>query len=300
MNILVTGATGYIGAHVVKTLCERGHTVQATDYNDEQNNIEKYCSRWFKWDIREKRPSAWPYSCIADIQIDKIIHIAAVTKVNSSVKDPWRYYDTNINGTYNVIKEWSKLKAFKFKHFIYCSTGSAFQPESNPYAMSKFAGEKVTEQMCDNYSLVRFYNVSGNDGMYKFDDEMSHLIRKAARVANRSNGHPIMPLYGTDFDTRDGTCVRNYTHIKDIVDGVVRIAEAEPTNQIECLGSPEGVTVKEVIDTMKKVSNIDFPVEIEPRRDGDIAISTVPISSKFFKQSKTLEDMCSDALEYER
>ena len=136
--------------------------------------------------------------------------------------------------------------------------------------------------------------------MYKFDDEMSHLIRKAARVANKSNGHPSMTIFGTDYNTRDGTCIRNYTHVKDIVDGLVRIVESPPSGKIDCLGSPDGVTVKEVIDTMKKVSGVDFPVEIGPRRKGDIEISTVPEASKFFIQSRSLEDMCKDALVFEK
>ena len=139
--------------------------------------------------------------------------------------------------------------------------------------------------------------------MLKFDDDVSHLIRKAARVVNavknRENS-ASMNLYGNDFDTRDGTCIRNYTHVKDIVDGVVNIVENEATNKVECLGSPKGVSVLEVIDTMKRVSGIDFKVNITDRRDGDIAVSTVPMESQFFKETKTLEDMCRDALEVEK
>ena len=286
MLIAVSGATGYIGAHVVKALAERGHEVIATDFNEEQNNIAHYCKSYYHYDIRDYGGKF--------TNVDKTVHIAAKTKVGPSVKDPWNYYNTNINGTKNI------MYGFNCDHFIYCSTGSAFQPDSNPYAMSKYAGEVITKQFYEKNSIVRFYNVSGNDGMYKFDDEMSHLIRKAARVANKSNGHPIMELFGTDYNTRDGTCIRNYTHIKDIVDGLVRIVEAEPSGKIDCLGSPDGITVKEVIDTMKKVSGIDFPVKIGPRRPGDIEISTVPHSSPFFKQTKTLWHMCKDALEFEK
>ena len=107
-------------------------------------------------------------------------------------------------------------------------------------------------------------------------------------------------MYGTDYDTRDGTCVRNYTHIKDIVDGIVRITEADATNQVECLGSKRGVTVKEVIDTMKKVSGKEFLVMPKERRPGDIPVSTIPLESRFFIETQTLEDMCRDALEYEK
>lgn len=292
MKILVTGATGYIGAHVVKALYELGHTIIATDVNNNQNDITPYIDRFIEWDIRDSLNSKDSY--------DKVVHIGAETKVNKSTKDPYNYYLTNVNGTYNV------LQYAETPHFIYCSTGSAFQPESSPYASTKYGGELITKQFKpQENTIVRFYNVSGNCGFKKYDDEISHLIRKAARVVNaikyRTNDsdHRVMSIFGTDYDTRDGTCVRNYTHINDIVNGIVNIVNDNPTDEIVCLGSTEGFTVREVIDTMKKVSGIDFKVIEESRRNGDIPVSTVPNSSKYFRQEYTLEDMCRDAIKYE-
>ena len=283
MKLFVTGATGYIGAHFVKTAAEAGHTIVATDYNIKQNDIAKYCDKFIPWDIRDKGYVASIY--------DKVVHIAASTKVPNSVKDPYNYYMTNVIGTKNVID------ATPSDHFIYCSTGSAFEPQSNPYAGSKHAGELIAKQFKTKCSIVRFYNVSGNDGMAKYDDEFSHLIRRAAAVVNGK--FDKLYIHGTDYNTRDGTCVRNYTHVKDIVDSLLRITENEPTNEIDCLGSPDGHSVREVIDAMANVSRVNFEVVEGPRRAGDIAISTVPTKSKYFKQNKSLEDMCIDAIKYE-
>lgn len=284
MKILITGATGYIGAHYVKVAADHGHEIVATDFNFNQNNIEKYSSQIIDWDFRKPSPMK--------ISVDKVVHIGAMGSVPLSVKDPWLYYETNVVGTKNVID------FAECDHFVYCSTGSAFNPAANPYAMSKYAGEVITKQFCPKHSIVRFYNVSGNDQMYKFDDEYSHLIRRAAATANGK--FDKIYLYGCDYNTRDGTCIRNYTHVTDIVESLERIVSNDPTGEIDCLGAPEGVSVKEVLDTMSNISKKNIQIEVADRREGDIAISTVPTKSIHFKQTKTLEDMCYDALRYEQ
>lgn len=283
MKILVTGATGYIGAHFVKTAALHGMQVVATDFNWNQNNIKKWCDEVIDWDFR--KPAGMRR------EFDKVVHIGAMGKVPLSVKNPWLYYETNVVGTRNVID------FVDCDHFIYCSTGSAFSPQTSPYAATKHGGELLTKQFFDKSSIVRFYNVSGNDGYNKFDDEYSHLIRKAAAVANGK--FDTLYVYGTDYDTRDGTCVRNYTHVYDIVESLYRITDNQPTGVVDCLGVPEGTTVKEAISTMANVSGSNLHVVEGPRRDGDIVTSTVPTQSIYFKQTRSLEDICEDALRHE-
>lgn len=280
-TILVTGATGYIGAHVCKALHAKGYIVDGVDYNYNQNNIAQYCRYLFKTDIRNIQ---WR----SHNHYDVVIHLAAKTMVSPSVADPLDYYQTNVIGTHNVIQNYS------FDHFIYCSTGSAFNPTSSPYSMSKRAGEDLmvyTKQ----HTICRFYNVSGNNGLNKFDDGLYHLIRRCAAAVYGITDH--VPLYGTDYDTEDGTTRRNYTHINDIVDSIIKIVDNGATNDIECLGSVESYSVKQVIDVVKEVSGVDFNVVVHPRRPGDIPISTLPNQSRFFEQKYSLRDQCMSAVE---
>ena len=116
MKLLVTGATGYIGSHYVKHAAEQGCSVVATDFNFEQNDIAKYCDDIIDWDFR-----GWMG---AKRSFDKVVHIGAMGKVPLSVKDPWLYYETNVVGTKNVIDFGD------CDHFVYCSTGSAFSPQT--------------------------------------------------------------------------------------------------------------------------------------------------------------------------
>lgn len=281
-SVLVTGATGYIGSHVVKRLCEHGYAVTGADFNLNQNDISPYVDRLIEWDIREFLPIEG---------FDVVVHLAALTRVSDSVRDPESFYKTNVDGTFNVATSVST------DHFIFCSTGSAFYPESSPYAASKKIAEDGLKCLVNAYTFCRFYNVSGNEGFKKFDDERSHLIRRLAATANGL--YPDFRIFGRDYPTRDGTAVRSYVHVSDVADAIVRIVDNGPTNRIECFGTTEGYTVEEVFDTMVKVSGKNILKIYEPRRLGDIAASTIPETSKFFIEARSLEDQCRSALRYE-
>lgn len=283
-KIAITGATGYIGSHLSYKLKELGYIVFAYDCNLLQNKIT-FVDKINDWNILNP----------LDVKqsVDVVIHLAAKTKVHHSVIHPYSYYYNNIVGTANVID------SFETNHFINCSTGAAFNPASSPYALSKKAAEDVVKEKSNNFTNLRFYNVSGNAGFFKFDDECYHLIRKAAATANGL--YNSMYIYGNDYKTKDGTCVRNYTHISDIINGIIQSIEHGPMNtDYECLGTTTGYTVKEVIDTMKSISNVNFPVFVKDRRLGDVSASVMPFQSILFREEKTLADQCISALEAER
>ena len=284
MKVLVTGATGYIGSHLVKKLAQGGHKVYATDFNLDQNDISRYIEgNVLNWDIRHISHPVGEY--------DAVVHLAAKTMVSPSLKDPYNYYLTNIVGTQHVID------CTETDHFLYCSTGSAFHPGSSPYATSKRAGEDLVT-LLPGHSIARFYNVSGNDGFKKFDDSHYHLIRKLAAVVNGL--YPHIEVFGTDYPTRDGTTIRNYTHISDIVDALYRMVEHGPTKSVECLGNVDGYSVLEVIRAMADATGTVLNVRLGNRRPGEVAVSSLPEQSKFFIETKSIQNLCLSALEYER
>lgn len=282
-TVLVTGATGYIGSHVVKRLYEAGYSVTGTDFNLEQNDITPYVDDLINWDIRTPGPITQHF--------DAVVHLAALTRVSDSVADPDSFYKTNVNGTVNLVH------AVDFDHFVFCSTGSAFHPTSSPYAASKAIAEGFIQTLVPNYSICRFYNVSGNEGFQKFDDERSHLIRRLAATAN--GAYPDFRIFGRDYPTRDGTAVRSYVHVSDIADAIVRVVDHGPTTRVECFGTTTGYTVEEVFDAMTQVSGKNILKVYEPRRAGDIAESTMPEQSVFFVERHSLKDQCKSALQYE-
>ena len=285
LKVLVTGSCGYIGSHIVQTLKEKGHTVYATDRLDHGNDISRYVDRFFCWDIRQTLATVAP----ALRSYDAVVHCAALVSVEESVQKPSDYYLTNTFGSVNVVRE------LEFSKFVFASTGGAFAPVS-PYAKSKVAAEEIIRELCPSHTVLRFFNVGGSTGFKNFN-QPTHLLRQVAMAARGEE--PRVSIYGTDYDTKDGTCVRDYIHVVDVADSVARAVEEPPSlRQYECLGSGMSYTVKEVIAAMKKISGVDFVVRNEARRDGDPAVVEVPFVSHLMTPTKTLADICADTLRY--
>lgn len=277
-TVLVTGGYGYIGSHVIKSLAEAGYVIDSMDYRQSSNNIKKYVRKDRIRDTALDSNARWG-------QYDAVVHLAGSISVEQSVKFPWLYFKNNIIGTQNVIE------SVDTDHFIFASTAAAFDPIS-PYAISKIAAEQLVRNQSKNYTIFRFFNVAGDNGEFKQQGKATHLVRIAAETA--AGKRPFITINGTDWETEDGTCVRDYIHVMDLADAVVKSIDKPSNKEFECIGTSYGYSVKQVIDVMKYVSKCDFDVREGPRRSGDAAKLTIPqgMVSEYVTNSKTIDEIC--------
>jgi len=280
MKVLVTGATGYIGSHVCKLLKEYGHYVDGWDTNihGEHNDISKYVNMFEPVDVTDPFAVHGTY--------DAVVHLAGRSVVPQSLKEPTEYYRVNAMGTSNM------LDKVKTPNFIFASTSSAWEMAS-PYARSKVAAEDIIKEKANGYTIFRFFNVSGTDGVNRQLGAPTHLIRVAAMVA--AEKYPHISIFGNDYDTRDGTCIRDYIHVCDLSAAIVKAVEEGPRNTpYECLGSNTGFSVLEVLDAMDKVTGKEMKRVFEDRREGDATASVVDELSEYCVLTKDIYQMCED------
>ena len=273
-KILITGNSGYIGSHLTQMLQKDSrYEIYGLDKNSPLIEIQKHFYENIRHDFQR-----WVAS---DIEFDCVIHMAAEVAVGRSVHNPILYYQTNTIGTLNV------LEKLRYKNFVFASTGSASGMHS-PYSISKKAAEEIVEQYCREktipFTTFRFYNVVGTDGIPPTNPDglMWNLIK--AKETGKFN------LFGNDYNTEDGTCIRDYTHVNEICNGLMQSIET-PTNQIENLGHGIGYTVLQMIELFKKVNNCDFEVINKGRREGDLEKTVLSNPSTFMKHLYTLEEL---------
>jgi UDP-glucose 4-epimerase len=287
MTILVTGGAGYIGSHMVHALVDAGESVVALD------NL----ATGFDWAVAEGVPlvvgdtgdQPLVASLIAAHKIEAIIHFAASTVVPESVAEPLAYYRNNTVNSRALIE--TAIKG-GVRHFIFSSTAAVYgNPERVPVAedaptmpMSPYGASKLmTETMLRdaghahglNYVILRYFNVAGADPRLRTGQSTrnaTHLIKVATEAA--LGLRPKVDVFGTDYSTPDGTGIRDYIHVSDLArahsDALRHLRAGGASLTLNC-GYGHGFSVLEVIDTVKRVSGVDFRVDVAARRPGDPA-----------------------------
>jgi UDP-glucose 4-epimerase len=285
MNVLVTGGAGYIGSVVVEECIAGGHAAVVVD-NLEKGHIESVHrdAKFIEGDIADPNLMRQAFH---DNSIDAVIHMAAYSLVGESVEQPAKYYQNN------VVKSLAMLEAMVasgVKNIVFSSTAAVYgEPEkqpieetdrlqpTNPYGQTKLAFEEALKWYERAYGLryvsLRYFNAAGaTEWCGELHNPETHLIPIVLQVA--SDERESVAIYGDDYDTRDGTCVRDYIHVRDLAAAhVLALNGDKGTSSIYNLGcGGSGYTVREVIDVARKITGHPIPVTIADRRPGDPAV----------------------------
>ena len=287
MAVLVTGGAGYIGSHTVLELLNRKEEVVVIDNLVKGHREAIKGGTFYQGDLRDED---FLFNVFEENEIQEVIHFAAYSLVGESIENPIKYYNNNVVGT---IKLLNTMKKYGVKNIVFSSTAAVYgEPinipileedatiPTNPYGESKLAIEKALKWANKsgdiNYIALRYFNAAGanKDGYIGEDhNPETHLI-PIILEATLGKREKIL-IYGNDYNTPDGTCIRDYIHVADLAEAHILALDKlrrEGESGIYNLGNGRGFSVKEVIDKAKKVTGINIPVEIGERRLGDPAI----------------------------
>lgn len=290
--ILVTGGAGYIGSHCVMALLENNNDVVifdnlSTGHIETVQTLQKYGNVEFQQgDLTNFNDIN---SVFKNFNIEKVVHFAAFSQVGESVVNPQKYYINNVCGTINLLRAMIENNV---KKIVFSSTAATYgepvyipidekhpQNPINPYGQSKLMIEKIMDDYNKAYGLksvrLRYFNVAGADlksRIGEWHDPETHLIPNILK--STFNNGKTFQMFGDDYDTKDGTCVRDYINVEDLAQAhllaLKYLDEGGETNFFN-LGTNDGNTVKEVFAACEKVTQKDIPVEMKPRRAGDPA-----------------------------
>lgn len=326
MSILVTGGAGYIGSHTCVELLNAGYEITVVDnyYNSSPKSLERVkelTGKDFKFYECDIRDTDGMDKIFKDNKIDAVIHFAGLKAVGESCQKPLEYYDNNIGGT---LKLCEVMRNNGCKNIVFSSSATVYGMNNisplketmktggttNPYGTTKYMIEIILEDICKadsewNVTLLRYFNPIG--------------AHKSGRIGENPNGIPnnLMPyitqvaigkreflsVYGDDYDTHDGTGVRDYIHVVDLAEGHVKavenILEGSKGVQIFNLGTGIGYSVLDIVKAFNKAYGKELPYKIAPRRAGDIATcySDPSKAEKIlgWKAKRGIEEMCEDS-----
>ena len=325
MNVLVTGGAGYIGSHTCLELLESGYGVVVIDNLCNSNpksldRVQELAGKTLKFYEGDVRDAALLRKIFADNEIGCVIHFAGLKAAGESVAMPWEYYDNNLNSTLVLTKV---MKEVGMKNIIFSSSATVYTADNemplketsrtgnctNPYGWTKY----MTEQILSGIShadpawsvvLLRYFNPIGahESGMIGEDPRgiPNNLMPYITQVAIGRRDH--LSVFGNDYDTPDGTGVRDYIHVVDLARGhvaAVKYITAHKGCEVFNLGTGVGYSVLDMVNTFQTVNGVSVPYEIVARRPGDIATCYAdPAKSEKvlgWRAKHTLADMCRDS-----
>ena len=328
MKILVTGGAGYIGSHTCVELLKNNYEVVVIDNlsNSKEeviDSIKKITNKdlvFYKGDVCDKELLEKIFD---ENKIDAVIHFAGYKAVGESVEKPLEYYENNIGSTINLCKV---MRKFNCKKLIFSSSATVYGEQkvmpikeeypvggtTNPYGTSKLFIEHILEDLVVSDSdwsiiLLRYFNPIGADESGLIGDNPNgipnNLMPYVCRVATGELKE--LSIFGDDYDTKDGTGVRDYIHVSDLANGHVlainKVLNDKGVN-IYNLGTGIGYSVLDIVNTFNKVNNLNIPYKIVERRAGDIAICYADTTKAYkelgFKCKKNLEDMVRDSYNF--
>lgn len=324
MSILVTGGAGYIGSHTCVELLEAGYDIVVIDnfYNSKRESLKRVAQitgkkfKFYECDIRDEDGLSEIFS---KENIEAVIHFAGLKAVGESCQKPLEYYDNNVGGTITLCRV---MKKYGCKKIVFSSSATVYGMNNisplkedmpaggttNPYGTTKYMIELILKDVYASDSewsviLLRYFNPIG--------------AHESGRIGENPNGIPnnLMPyvsqvavgklprlnVFGDDYDTPDGTGIRDYIHVVDLANGHIKAlskALSETGLNIYNLGTGTGYSVLDIVKTFERVNNIEIPFVIAPRRPGDLAVCYSDPSKAEkelgWKAQKNLEDMCRD------
>ena len=321
--ILVTGGAGYIGSHCVLALINKGLDVVIFD-SLETGHIETIDILKKEGNVTFEKGDLKNLDDINKVfekyNIDAVVHFAALSLVGESVKEPQKYYYNNVYGTLNLL---NAMLSHDVKKIVFSSTAATYgEPEYipidenhpqnpiNPYGNTKLMVEKIMDDYSKAYGLnsvrLRYFNVAGADSLSRvgeWHNPETHLIPNILK--STLSGGKTFELYGDDYPTKDGTCVRDYINVEDLAEAHLLALDylnnGGETNYFN-LGTKNGDTVKEVFSICEKVTDKKIPVNMMPRREGDpaslVADNTKAKSVLGWDAKRTLEDSICSAYKY--
>lgn len=314
-TILVAGGAGYIGSHMVALLVKRGYEVVVADnLRTGHWQAVKGARKMYVGDLRD---GAFLHQIFTENKIDGVINFAAFSLVGESVTNPLKYYGNNVEGAVSLL---SAMQAHGVDKIVFSSTAAAYgEPEkqpieegdrtepTNPYGATKLAIENMLK-WCDGaygirYVALRYFNAAGSDteaGIGEDHEPESHLIPLVMKTALGQRDH--IGIFGEGYPTPDGTCVRDYIHVKDLAEAhllALEYLERGGSSDVFNLGNGTGYSVREIIDTARRVTSKEIKAVAEPRRGGDpsvlIASNKKAAEVLGWKPNRSLEQIVADA-----